>query len=319
MKIRKLTNNILADIASKYQTKSEFQKLDSSAYQTARRKGILDEICQHMHKKSFSIPQLICKYFFDNLLMERGLYNNRKIIAPYEIDIFYQKHNLAIEYDGKGWHNHDETIKRDTIKNELCQKNKILLLRFKENNRKYEEDISKQIIQYIKIINKHCNVKLNKKQILALKIDYQYLFEQIKTPSIDEILQKTILCKNIKDFQRLHGYDYYYLMKTNQLHIIDNIRTRKRHSINNVKKICLSISTYSDLITNHYDIYLFLRKNNILKQYTSHMIKGRRDPYSVEEIKTIAKQYKTKYQFKKYAGGAFCKAKKLNLLKELFN
>lgn len=41
---------ILSEIAASCETRAEFQKKDASAYQAARRRKILDKICQHMEK-----------------------------------------------------------------------------------------------------------------------------------------------------------------------------------------------------------------------------------------------------------------------------
>ena len=45
---RKLSNEVLHQIALKYMKRSEFQRNDSSAYSVACRRGILDDICKHM-------------------------------------------------------------------------------------------------------------------------------------------------------------------------------------------------------------------------------------------------------------------------------
>ena len=140
---RNLTFDLLSKIALKYKTRGEFQKKDSAAYTSARRQGFLEIICGHMSIVSFSIPQLIVKNILDFLLNSNSTYNDRKTIKPYEIDVYFPEFRLAVEYQGKGWH--EVNNKTDQIKRKLFEKEKINIFYINENNRRYEEDIKKQI------------------------------------------------------------------------------------------------------------------------------------------------------------------------------
>lgn len=42
--------------------------------------------------------------FAENILQEKSLNNNRQIISPYELDIYFPKQKIAIEYNGTYWH-----------------------------------------------------------------------------------------------------------------------------------------------------------------------------------------------------------------------
>jgi len=84
---------ILKNIASKYKTKIDFIRNDEKAYQAARYRGILNDICQHMSILKFSVPQLILREITDSILNTKSSYNDRKIIKPYEIDVFYEQFN----------------------------------------------------------------------------------------------------------------------------------------------------------------------------------------------------------------------------------
>lgn len=48
---RELSNEDIAWIANKYKSRSEFVRLDSGAYQAAIKRGILDQVCDHMDGK----------------------------------------------------------------------------------------------------------------------------------------------------------------------------------------------------------------------------------------------------------------------------
>ncbi len=156
----------LKKIASVHKTKYSFRKGDSSAYYSSIRKEILDEICIHMIPQSYSIPQLICKSIFDTLTGTICEYDTRKIIPPYELDIFYPEFKLGIEYNGKRWHIDDNT---DT-KIKLCEANNILLIVIKENNRMYESDIKKQIINNLHMINNKIGLNLTESDVHDVNI-----------------------------------------------------------------------------------------------------------------------------------------------------
>ena len=68
---RKMTNEFIAEQAKKYETRTQFLTNDSSCYQIARNRGIIDDICQHMISSNYSTPQLICKYIFDILFRNK--------------------------------------------------------------------------------------------------------------------------------------------------------------------------------------------------------------------------------------------------------
>ena len=74
--------------------------------------------------------------------------NSRKIISPFELDIYIASHNLAIEFDGIYWHS--ELNGKDKCyhlnKTEKCNKLKIHLLHVFEDEWIEKQDIVKSII-----------------------------------------------------------------------------------------------------------------------------------------------------------------------------
>jgi very-short-patch-repair endonuclease len=59
--------------------------------------------------------------------------NSRKIIPPYEIDIYIPELKLAIEYNGDYWHSFSNMIKKDKIKEKYCHTKGITLYIIKES------------------------------------------------------------------------------------------------------------------------------------------------------------------------------------------
>lgn len=152
----KLTFNRICEIAMQYKTKSEFQKNYMRAYTKARKKGWLDEVCKHMIPQSYSTPQLILREITSILFNSIPLYNTRKIIKPYELDIYYSEFKLAFEYNGERWHKKNSDAEtRDIKKIKLCKNVGIKLFVIKENKnfKNTTEYIKKFIIKNIVELN----------------------------------------------------------------------------------------------------------------------------------------------------------------------
>lgn len=72
------------------------------------------------------------------------LKSTKKIIPPYEIDIFSEKHNIAIEYNGLAYHS-ENFGKKDRLyhvtKTDYCEEKKIRLIQIFEDEWKFKKDI----------------------------------------------------------------------------------------------------------------------------------------------------------------------------------
>ncbi len=310
---RKLTEELLKEIALKYKSRAEFQHFDSSAYTTARLSGILEKICEHMTLKSFSVPQKICHEIFNQLIREEGIYNSRKIIKPFELDIYYPGIKLAIEYNGKGWHNDEDSIRRDRQKKELCNKNGIFLFVISEKNRKYEEDIKEQIIKSSNIL-KTFIPSISEELVSNIKIDYNLIFNSFKSYDIQEILDKAKDCRSIKDFSIKFSKEYSFLVKSKQTYLLDNIRTIIELTDEELLEKCKEIDNYKDFVKSN--LYGRCYKRGLLKVASSHMDRFGKI-YTKEEIFEFAKKCKNRTEFKKKIS-IYNQAESLGLIEELF-
>lgn len=86
--------------------------------------------CKFCAAIGISIIQLALSQFLEDLL--EAQIKVEYPIKKYSIDIYFPKHQLAIEIDGFPFHNHEDTIKRDLKKETLCKDQKILLLRLRD-------------------------------------------------------------------------------------------------------------------------------------------------------------------------------------------
>jgi hypothetical protein len=255
---RNLNYESLKTIAKQYKTKGEFQQKDSSAYTTARIAGFLPQICSHMSVVSFSIPQLILQDIMDFFLKSKSLYNSRKIITPYEVDIFYPKFNLAFEYNGKGWH---ENNKRDNNKKKLFLDKNINIIYITENSRNYEEDIKQQLIENLKKINNVCYTNITEDDIKNYKIGNVYL----KIYNKEDLFNVAKKYTSYRDFRTKEKSVYNKLLKMGLLkeateHIKDKI---KPHILEEIKSTISKYTKLSDLITYDKGTYIHIQRNNL--------------------------------------------------------
>jgi len=292
---RDLSDEVLKGIALKYKTKVEFQKKDSSAYNTAIKRGIINNICSHMLNISYSIPQLILKNLMDKLLCCDGIYNTRKIIKPYEIDLYYPKFNLAFEYQGKLWHTEDYNKNRDIDKLKSINEKLINIIYIVENNRKYEDDIKNQIINNLDNINKICNTKLTKENVLECIIDNIF----------DELYNKNELILIAKKYESFKVFikeqkDVYNKLKKLKLHIVATShmldKKNKHNEIEVIKKL-EKYSKISDLIKNDYGLYQYIKRNKLNELLIKLENKNKQIDLTITEITEIISKYTYKCDF----------------------
>jgi hypothetical protein len=314
---RKHTEESLREIAKEYNTRAEFQKKDPSAYSRARKKGIcfLNSICEHMINGAYSTPQLICKKIMEELLGVKCEYNTKKIITPYELDIYFPEFKLAIEYNGKGWHNSIDSKRRDDNKKNLCAENGITMIHIIENNRNYESDVKTQLIYNLELINKV--TKNNFSDLDIIKIECLDIYDDIlKIKNIDEIKNKISNCSSIKEFKSKHLSEYNLLCRNKKTELLKDIKTRIEYSENELLSMCEEITDYSDFLKNHKKLYATCHRKGLLEKATAHMHKNRR-PYrnhTDEELIKIGNTFEMRSYLKNEDISLYLELKKRNIL-----
>lgn len=268
---RHLTYDNLKKIASNYKTKIDFINNDNSAYQAARLSGVLSDICSHMTVVKFSLPQLILREITDKIINLPSTYNNRKIIKPYEIDIFYGDINLGFEFQGIAWHknNNNDKIKKEIANNKGI---KIIYIYELENSRNYEIDIKKQLIDNLKIINKYTKKKISKEDIEKTFVNniYEKLYNR------EELINVVKSYNSFKEFKELEITIYKKLNKLKIMDIATNHMKDKK-----INKLGFSDSYIKSVVKN-YDNLTDFRKNEL--QLYKH-IKRVNKNYLIEHLK----------------------------------
>jgi len=109
--------------------------------------------------------------------------NTRNVINPLEIDILIQQHNLAIEYDGLFWHNHNKLKNKNyhLNKTQLCESKGIQLLHIFENEwleptkqKIWKSIISNKLGHSTRLYARNCEIKTVKatKKCEFLKVNH---------------------------------------------------------------------------------------------------------------------------------------------------
>ena len=71
-----------------------------------------------------------------------------------ELDIYIPSIRLGIEFDGANWHNTETQFRREKKKYEICQQNKITLIRVKETTDTHWENVA-YAVYYIPKVRKY--------------------------------------------------------------------------------------------------------------------------------------------------------------------
>lgn len=156
---------------------------------------------REIYKKKFNIPictvcnpinlnvsgaELMIINFIKEYYDKEIILNSRKIIKPYELDIYLPELKIAFEYNGLYWHSDAHKDKNYHLnKTELCEHNGIQLLHIWEDDWVFNQDKVKSII-----LDK---IDANK------KIDSNLC--EIKELDISEII-------NFLDINYIYGYSY---------------------------------------------------------------------------------------------------------------
>ena len=244
---RKMSKELVRKIALKYNTKKEFCYNDSSAYSYANKNGIMEEITQHMVNISISVPQLCLKQVMEHIFGIECVYNTRKIIKPYELDVYFPEYKIAFEYDGKGWHNEDNYIN----KTKLCAERGIYLITLKERNRRYMEDVKEQLCEKISSINTWCKLNIKKEDIKNYN-------ERIQFPKLFTEEELDILRNNDTSFLNKNYKNLYnkYKKYNPDNKVFTNIKWTREKVIEDLKKY----NSLSELLECNFPLYSVIHK-----------------------------------------------------------
>lgn len=320
---RILTKDLIENIAKKYNTRSDFQKSDPSAYKSSKMKygkDFRDQICRHMIVGNFSIPQLIFRKIIDTLTPEITLYDTRTIITPYELDIYIPKYKVAFEYNGKKWHETEDAIRRDQNKVKLCLDNNITLYTIKENSRNYESDIKMQLIAEITSINKILEIDVIDEDILNIDCSEIYS-ELLSKRNLDDLECRISECVNISEFQKKFRGIYTFLQRSKKLSLLSGIRKKEELTNSEIVNRCLNIFNYEIFTKDHNKLYQLCIKRNLLDYATKHMVRKNKKyrTFSDKELVRLSINYLNKSDIKNNNKPLYTELKNRKILETVFS
>jgi very-short-patch-repair endonuclease len=253
---RNLSYENLKIIAKSYKTKIDFREQDNSAYCAAIKMGIINDICSHMISQNISRPELILKYIVSKLFNKEILFNNKKIIKPYELDIYIPYYKLAFEYDGLYWHRPEIDNKKD----ELCIKNNIMLIRINE-----KDSIKYQLKKYLNKINKHCNTNIIDDNIINISENDILIYVNNSILDYDKIKEITNKYNNYRDFK---SKEYSLYRKLYRLKLL-NEYTKHMHkdviywNIKMCEEEISKYTTFNEFYKKSNKCYYYIQKHNL--------------------------------------------------------
>ena len=269
------TKEYIQEECLKYSTKQEFNMINPNLCAWLYKKGLMSEYSKHMMSVSYSTPQLILNYILKKLLGDKAIYNDRKTIKPFEIDIYFPEHKLGFEYDGSYYH----SDKDSSIKINLCKDKGICLIVIDEESLdkkgfdSYVSNINKKIIDNLDLINSRTSTSITKNEVLSIEIDKKDIFKGLyNVDKLNKICQNyTDYSKFIKERKDVYNKIYYLgLLKDFTKHMkVDNknnenmkyiIESKKYYRINDKIKIeywyngMITTCLITDIIGNRYKI-----------------------------------------------------------------
>lgn len=241
----------------------------------------------------FSRPQLILRNIMDGLLKTKSLYNDRKTIKPYEIDIFYPTFNLAFEYQGKNWHVNRPS---DAIKLNIFKERKINIIYIIEESRNYEKDIKNQLINKIGDINKICGTSITNEEILNYFIGDIYLEIYNKKELIN-------ISKSYTSFKKFRKENESIYQKLCSMELINEATShmknkRRYYNEDSIKETIKKYTNRTDLIKYDKGTYAYILKNNLRHLIIHLSPKYKKSGFTIEEINEKIKRYITRKEFR---------------------
>lgn len=212
------TNKIL--ICECDQEKNHIFKISYVLFNNRKEFGsIICTKCNKIHRNVSSIENKYYNFLKDNY-DDIIIRNDRKIIKPYELDIYLPKLKIAFEFNGFKWHDKKMVGKNyHKMKSDMCDKNNINLYHFYQDVWMYKEKLIKNLIKNI----------LNKKDDINL-IDY-------RINNINNI-------KNIKIIKKF----------LNENHIEGYIKSEINLGLFNNNNELISLMTFDKININEYKI-----------------------------------------------------------------
>lgn len=235
--------------------------IDSSFFNWRKKRGF--EICTNCNpvRKNYSSKEKELLDYIKSIYSGEIIENNRKIIYPYELDIYLPELNLAIEYNGLFWHSSEKKGKDiHKIKSDLCKEKGVHLIHIFEDDWNYKQNICKSILS--NFIN-----QTNQTVIYARKC----IIKEVSFKDINEFLEENHLLGKSTSFSKCYGLYYNdELVSLMSFRLISKDKNRyelNRYAIkNNYRIIGGAERLFKQFIKNvNYDSIITYNDNSVFK------------------------------------------------------
>lgn len=141
-------------------------------------------------RKRTSFPEQAVYFYLKKLYPDTISRHKINETSSMELDIYIPSIQFAVEYDGASWHKTEDSHKREVKKYQLCKEQGITLVRIKERNDIYWDDVCDNIY-YIKPVKRN--------DLYELEKVINYILNSICS-SIDNLLEATKINFNSLDY-----------------------------------------------------------------------------------------------------------------------
>lgn len=236
-----------------YCTKCNKEFIDSSSHINNRiRNGI--EICKICNppklSNQYSYGELEVLKFVKSIYCDEIITNSRKIIPPYEIDIYIPKLKIAIEFNGVYYHSSNHSSKNNNyhkMKSDMCKKLGIHLIHIWDYEWVKKCDIFKSVLK--NLINNQNQKIIYARKCIIKELDYKIT---------NNFLNENHILGSLKVFSKSYGLFYdnelVSLMTFKKLRLNNNEYELSRYSIKKETRI----------IGGAEKLFKFFIKNNLI-------------------------------------------------------
>lgn len=232
----------------KYKSIQEVRVRDNSLYDYIVKNNMRYLFDGMVVGDSFNYPQMFMYQCLLHLLPDTEiLYNTRKIIAPYELDIYIPSKKLAIEYNGNNFHNQEDVKARDAIKQEKCLTMGIDLRYLVEVNKHKPEQLILDFLTDLGFDTSNLNVE----EIVQLTFNRKYSDDYIK-----EVVSRYT---TLKEFREAEPTLNSFLQRRKLLNKYANKLVRRSApdiSDDDMNSVFLLCSSSKEIRDNHQNYFL---------------------------------------------------------------
>ena len=293
----KWTDELLREEALKYNSRTEFGKANNTAYQTALKRGIIDEVCQHM------APQNQLKST-DELLREEAL-----------------KYNSRSEF-GKGNCTAYQTALKRGIIDEVCQHMEV----YRKQVKWTDELLREEALKYNSRIE-FCKASASAYTIahrrgIIDELCQHMVLDLVKSKWTDELLREEALKYNSRtEFGKANNTAYQTALKRG---IIDEVcqhmapQNQLKSTDELLREEALKYNSRSEFGKGNCTAYQTALKRGIIDEVCQHMEVYRKQvKWTDELLREEALKYNSRIEFCKASASAYTIAHKRGIIDEV--